>query len=91
MSETDLMRALQKQATKLGARLFRQNAGMGWIGAAVKFSDRRQFTAEPGDVLIRNARPFHAGVQGMSDLGGWVLSRRRDSRARESTSNAPST
>lgn len=72
MSETDLMRALQKQATKLGARLFRQNAGMGWIGAAVKFSDRRNFTAEPGDVLIRNARPFHAGVQGMSDLGGWV-------------------
>ncbi len=25
-----------------------------------------------GDVVIRNARPFHAGDTGMSHLGGWV-------------------
>jgi len=25
-----------------------------------------------GDVVISAARPFHAGITGMSDLGGWV-------------------
>lgn len=64
------MRLLQRLATKLGARLFRQNTGMGWVGKI----ERRVGTVylKPGDIVIRNARPFHAGVTGMSDLGGWV-------------------
>jgi hypothetical protein len=70
MSEADLMRRLQKRATELGARLFRQNTGLAWVGKV----ERRvgMVRINPGDVVIRNARPFHAGVVGMSDLGGWM-------------------
>lgn len=75
MSEADLMRRLQIAASRLGARLFRQNVGQAWIGKARVFRKKEahpMFTFYPGDVLIRNARPFHAGIEGMSDLGGWV-------------------
>lgn len=70
MSETDLMRRLQVRASQLGARLFRQNTGMAWVGKVERGPGT--FRLEPGDVVIRNARPFHAGLPGMSDLGGWV-------------------
>lgn len=52
-------------------RLFRMNVGMGWIGQSRKFHRVTNITALPGDVLIRNARPFHSGIEGMSDLVGW--------------------
>lgn len=64
------MRRLQILASSLGARLFRQNSGMAWVGNKV---ERGPGTVRlgPGDVVIRNARAFHAGFQGMADLGGW--------------------
>lgn len=72
MSETDIMRRLQKLASDLGARLFRQNSGMAWVGKAQRFDRAQSVHVKPGDVLVRAARPFHAGVPGMSDLGGWT-------------------
>lgn len=72
MSEIDLMRRLQIAASKLGARLFRQNTGMAWVGAVTKIERTQLYPVRKGDVVIRNARPFHAGIAGMSDLGGWV-------------------
>jgi len=66
------MRRLQVHATKIGARLFRQNTGMAWVGKTRRLSAGDRVIAKDGDVLIRGARPFHAGVKGMSDLGGWV-------------------
>ena len=44
---------------------------MGWIGKSVR-GPMPSVALGPNDVLIRNARPFHAGIEGMSDLGGWV-------------------
>lgn len=70
MTEIELMRRLQVLASKLGARLFRQNSGMAWVGKVERGPGT--FRLAPGDVVIRNARPFHAGFPGMSDLGGWV-------------------
>lgn len=72
MSEADLMRSLQRLASSLGARLFRQNNGMAWVGKVEKCWPGRVVTLSAGDVVIRKARPFHAGVPGMSDLGGWT-------------------
>lgn len=72
MSEADLMRRLQVAASKLGARLFRQNTGMAWVGDARRFAKPELVKVMPGDVVIRRARPFHAGITGMSDLGGWT-------------------
>lgn len=72
MSEIDLMRHLMKHATRLGARLFRQQVGQAWVGKAQRIDRSQTIDVRPGDVVIRNARPFHAGVPGMSDLGGWT-------------------
>ncbi|MDK2769942.1 MAG: VRR-NUC domain-containing protein [Sphingomonas sp.] len=72
MSESDLMRRLQIRASQLGARLFRQNTGLAWVGKAEQFHAPRMMRVGKGDVLIRNARPFKAGFKGMSDLGGWA-------------------
>ena len=72
MSEGDLMRRLQIRASELGARLFRQNTGLAWIGKAEQFHAPRMIRVNRGDVLVRNARSFRAGFKGMSDIGGWV-------------------
>lgn len=46
-------------------RIFRNNTGMAWVGDARRLPN--------GDVLIKNARPLHAGlVKGSSDLIGWT-------------------
>lgn len=72
MSEIDLMRRLQIVASQLGARLFRQNSGMAWVGKPTRISRAQMIAVKPGDVVLRNARPFHAGFTGLSDLGGFV-------------------
>lgn len=72
MAEADLMRRLQARASQLGARLFRQQVGMAWVGRVEQGYPGRRVTLAAGDVVIRKARPFRAGVVGMSDLGGWV-------------------
>ncbi len=72
MAEADLMRRLQARASQLGARLFRQQVGMAWAGRVEQGYPGKRVTLSAGDVVIRRARPFRAGVVGMSDLGGWV-------------------
>lgn len=64
MSEADFMRRCLKRATEMGARLFRVNVGRAWVGDAERVG--------PDTVILRNARPFKAGVPGMSDLIGWT-------------------
>lgn len=46
------------------AVLFRNNVGTAWTGDVSRLND--------GSILIRNPRPFHAGLcKGSSDLIGW--------------------
>ncbi len=71
-SETNIVRLILLRFSKLGARLFRMNSGQGWIGQATKFTTAQTVAVKPGDVLIRQARPFHAGFEGMSDSVGWI-------------------
>ncbi len=73
MSEILLMRNLQVLASKIGARLFRQQAGTAWTGKSVmRVSSPRPVMCEAGDVIVRSARPFKSGFEGWSDLGGFV-------------------
>lgn len=52
------------RASQLGARLFRNNVALGWVGKV------RQLGG--GTVVLENARPLHAGLQaGSADLIGW--------------------
>jgi hypothetical protein len=54
------------------ARLWRNNVGTGWAGQATKIQRRGLVAVEPGDVVVRNARPLHAGLcVGSSDLIGY--------------------
>jgi hypothetical protein len=60
----DLHRRILLACGKGDTRLFRNNTGQGWVGEASRWAD--------GLVVIKHARPFHAGLcQGSSDLIGW--------------------
>lgn len=73
MSETGLVRELMLEATALGARVFRNNSGVGWAGVAQVIRHRCSVVVGPGDVVVRGARPLHAGLcPGSSDLIGWA-------------------
>ena len=73
MSEITIMRDIQVAATTAGHRLFRNNVGMGWTGKHIMFSRPMSVQVMPGDVLVRHARPLHAGLcEGSSDLIGWT-------------------
>jgi hypothetical protein len=57
-------------------RLWRNNVGTGWAGQAIKVTsgNLRAIAAglRPGDVVIRQGRPLHAGLcVGSSDLIGY--------------------
>jgi ribosomal protein L27 len=54
------------------ARLWRNNVGTGWAGQATKIQRRGMVAVEPGDVIVRQGRPLHAGLcVGSSDLIGY--------------------
>lgn len=64
-NERALRARVQLLASKLGARLFRQNVGMGYSGVV---SERRGST-----VVLEDARVLHCGLcTGSSDLIGWT-------------------
>ena len=57
-------------------RLFRNNVGTGWAGAATRVTagnlSALAHSLRPGDVVIRGGRPLHAGLcVGSSDLIGY--------------------
>lgn len=73
MKETVLGKKIIMIASELGARLFRVNTGQGWVGDSIRFSEDAKIIVHAGDVLIRKARPLHAGLcDGGSDYIGWT-------------------
>lgn len=73
MNETTLMHRIMLALTNAGARVFRNNVGTGWAGSAHVCRGRPEtVTLNPGDVLVRKARPLRAGLcVGSSDIIGW--------------------
>lgn len=53
--------------------MFRQNVGVGWVGKSWRCpKGGTTVTLSAGDVVVRNARPLHAGLcEGSGDLIGW--------------------
>lgn len=67
------MRLMQRVASSLRSRLFRQNTGMAWTSNKTEIVKmEKKIVVRPGDVVLRNARPFRSGFPGWADLGGWV-------------------
>jgi hypothetical protein len=72
MNEANRMRAIMAGVSRPGVRVFRQNVGTGWAGKATRITQSTTVRLNPGDVVIRAARPLHAGLcKGSSDLIGW--------------------
>jgi len=71
-SEANIQAAIMLAVCKTGARLFRNNIGVGWIGKSETISSEQRVMVYSGDVIVRQARPLHAGlIKGSSDLIGW--------------------
>ena len=71
MSEHNIMRGIMIAVSKAGARVWRNNVAMAWVGKSKRFSAPERIAVGPGDVVIRQARPLHAGLcVGSSDLIG---------------------
>ena len=78
-SEMNTLRGILLHCGRGATRLFRNNVAGAWVGQSRRFSRSETVIVQPGDVLIRNARPLHAGLcEGSSDLIGWTV---RDGRA----------
>jgi VRR-NUC domain len=73
VAERELLNKIQIAFSRVGARLFRNNTGMGWAGKIVRPHKKMLVEISPSDVLIRQARPLNAGLcEGSSDLIGWT-------------------
>lgn len=65
MREQEIQKRIMLAASRERAKIFRNNVGRAWAGAAKRTKD--------GGVFIPDARPFHAGlIKGSSDLIGWT-------------------
>lgn len=73
LNETALVRLIMLAVSKAGAIVFRNNSGVGWAGyPIVKADSQTPIMMNAGDVLVRNARPLHAGLcTGSSDIIGY--------------------
>lgn len=72
MNEIALGKKVALMASELGHRIFRCNVGEAWIGPSTYFREPTNITVQPGDVLIRKAKRFHAGLTtGNGDYIGW--------------------
>lgn len=66
MAESEFTRRCMKLATQAGARIFRNNVGMGWVA-------NKTLDLPGGDLRLIKPRPLHAGLApGSADLIGWV-------------------
>ena len=75
MTEQQTQQQIRLALSRGPVRLWRNNVGTGWAGATttVTTANLGQLRASlrPGDVIIRNGRPLHAGLCiGSSDLIG---------------------
>lgn len=72
MKEKNIQSQIMVALSKAGAKIFRNNVGTGWVGKSERITKSKQVTVNPGDVVVRNARPLHAGLcEGSCDLIGW--------------------
>jgi len=71
MKEQAIQNMIRVKLSELGIINFRNNTGMGWAGKAQKIRATGNILVQPGDVIVRNARPLHAGLcEGSSDIIG---------------------
>lgn len=71
MSESNIQREIMLALSKAGVTVWRNNTGQAWAGESHRITSATTVRLQPGDVVVRNARPLHAGLcRGSSDLIG---------------------
>lgn len=72
-SDTGFLNNLLLRLSRGPVRLFRNSVGLGWVGKSWRCpKDGTSITLQAGDVVVRKARPLHAGLfTGSGDLIGW--------------------
>lgn len=74
MSDHAFLQRILLACSRGSSRLFRNNVGLGWVGKSTRIEHAGTIAVNCGDVVIRNARPLHAGLQkGSGDLIGWKI------------------
>lgn len=69
MAESSIQREIMLALSRNGSTVWRNNTGQAWAGEATRILRAGPVNLYPGDVVIRNARPLHAGLcVGSSDL-----------------------
>lgn len=76
VTEHEIQQRILMACSRGSVRLWRNNVGTGWAGQAVRINTANlaavAHSLRPGDVVIRQARPLHAGLcVGSSDLIGY--------------------
>lgn len=72
MSDTSFLNKIALAIARGPTRAFRNSIGLGWVGQSRRISAVETIQVNPGDVVIRRARPLHAGLlKGSGDLVGW--------------------
>ena len=66
ISPSDQTKQTLIRASELGARLWRFNVGLAWVGDVIEHDKTREI------MVLKRPRPFKAGVPGMSDTGGFT-------------------
>ena len=73
LAERDIQARIMMAISKAGGRVFRNNSGVGWAGKSQRITKPTTVVLMPGDVVVRQARPLHAGLGvGSPDLVGWT-------------------
>jgi hypothetical protein len=62
MRESSILHRCLLALSEAGHLAWRNNTGVGWAGQTIRFSKPTIVTIQPGDVLIKSARPLRAGL-----------------------------
>lgn len=71
MKEQGIQNIIRMAMSAAGVTNWRNNTGTGWVGKVTKIQHKVSVLLEPGDVVIRQARPLRAGLcVGSADVIG---------------------
>lgn len=71
--ESNIFKECQIRASKLGARLWRQNSGISWAGRVQRIEETDDYRLEAGCIVIHRPQAIRAGFPGISDGGGYCM------------------
>ncbi len=63
MSESNIQREIMLALSPAGVTVWRNNTGQAWAGESHRITSATTVRLQPGDVVVRNARPLQGQVE----------------------------